>query len=42
VSAEQFTARLTVFRNVARYHRFELLASKVDWLLTMASSIPMQ
>ena len=34
VSAEQFTARLIVFRNVARHHRFELLAGEVEWLLT--------
>ena len=37
-SAESFRQGLTVFRNVAQYHVFELLAEIVEWLLELPSA----
>ena len=37
-SAAAFRQSLTVFRNVAQYHVFELLAEVVEWLLELPSA----
>lgn len=31
--ADVFRKRLTVFKNIARYHSFQLLMELVEWLL---------